>query len=145
MATKNSKKPTKAKKPAAKKVTKVQKTSKESPCEETSKPVKKAAAAKKAPKKAAVKVSASPTDFSAFLKNFQPYRSKKSEKYMNKNQQKHFLGMLTAWKEALIEEQEKTEQLIQQDQSNFPDSLDRAAKEEEFMLELRKEKENENS
>ena len=26
---------------------------------------------------------------------------------MNKNQQKHFLGMLTAWKEALIEEQEK--------------------------------------
>ena len=41
-------------------------------------------------------------------------------------------------KEALIEEQEKTEQLIQQDQSNFPDSLDRAAKEEEFMLELRK-------
>ena len=50
----------------------------------------------------------------------------------------HFLGMLTAWKEALIEEQEKTEQLIQQDQSNFPDSLDRAAKEEEFMLELRK-------
>ena len=99
---------------------------------------KKAAVAKKAPKKAAVKVSGSPTDFSAFLKNFQPYRSKKSEKYMNKNQQRHFLGMLTAWKEALIEEQEKTEQLIQQDQSNFPDSLDRAAKEEEFMLELRK-------
>ena len=37
-----------------------------------------------------------------------------------------------------VKEQEKTEQLIQQDQSNFPDSLDRAAKEEEFMLELRK-------
>ena len=134
MATKNSKKPTKAKKPAAKKVTKVQKK----PVKKPVKPVKKSAAAKKAPKKTAVKVSASPTDFSAFLKNFQPYRSKKSEKYMNKNQQKHFLGMLTAWKEALIEEQEKTEQLIQQDQSNFPDSLDRAAKEEEFMLELRK-------
>ena len=146
MATKNSKKPTKAKKPAAKKVSKVQKK----PIKKSvaKKPVKKAAVAKKkpkkavvskkAPKKAAVKVNASPTDFSAFLKNFQPYRSKKSEKYMNKNQQRHFLGMLTAWKEALIEEQEKTEQLIQQDQSNFPDSLDRAAKEEEFMLELRK-------
>ena len=42
------------------------------------------------------------------------------------------------WFAAAEEEQEKTEQLIQQDQSNFPDSLDRAAKEEEFMLELRK-------
>ena len=139
MATKNSKKPTKAKKPAAKKVTKVQKKPvRKSAAKKPAKPVKKAAAAKKAPKKVVAKVSASQTDFSAFLKNFQPYRSKKSEKYMNKNQQKHFLGMLTAWKEALIEEQEKTEQLIQQDQSNFPDSLDRAAKEEEFMLELRK-------
>ena len=149
MATKNSKKPTKAKRPAAKKVTKVQKKPvRKSAAKKPVKPIKKAAVAKKAPKKAAVakkapkkaavKVSGSPTDFSAFLKNFQPYRSKKSEKYMNKNQQRHFLGMLTAWKEALIEEQEKTEQLIQQDQSNFPDSLDRAAKEEEFMLELRK-------
>ena len=149
MATKNSKKPTKTKKPAAKKAIKVQKkpikkTAAKKPVKPIKKAVvakkapKKAAVAKKAPKKAAVKVSGSPTDFSAFLKNFQPYRSKKSEKYMNKNQQRHFLGMLTAWKEALIEEQEKTEQLIQQDQSNFPDSLDRAAKEEEFMLELRK-------
>ena len=149
MATKNSKKPTKTKKPAAKKAIKVQKKPiKKIAAKKPVKPIKKAAVAKKAPKKAAVakkapkkaavKVSGSPTDFSAFLKNFQPYRSKKSEKYMNKNQQRHFLGMLTAWKEALIEEQEKTEQLIQQDQSNFPDSLDRAAKEEEFMLELRK-------
>ena len=149
MATKNSKKLTKTKKPAAKKAIKVQKKPiKKTAAKKPVKPIKKAAVAKKAPKKAAVakkapkkaavKVSGSPTDFSAFLKNFQPYRSKKSEKYMNKNQQRHFLGMLTAWKEALIEEQEKTEQLIQQDQSNFPDSLDRAAKEEEFMLELRK-------
>ena len=90
MATKNSKKPTKAKKPAAKKVTKVQKK----PIKKTAakKPVKpkkaavakkapkKAVVAKKAPKKTAFKVSGSPTDFSAFLKNFQPYRSKKSEK-----------------------------------------------------------------
>ena len=139
MATKNSKKPTKLKKPAAKKVTKVQKKPVKKPAaKKPIKPVKKTAAAKKPPKKTAAKISASPMDFSTFLRNFQPYRSKKAEKYMNKNQQKHFLGMLTAWKEALIEEQEKTEQLIQQDQSNFPDSLDRAAKEEEFMLELRK-------
>ncbi len=139
MATKNSKKPTKLKKPAAKKVTKVQKKPVKKPAaKKPVKSVKKTAVAKKLPKKTAAKISASPSDFSAFLKNFKPYSSKKSEKYMNKNQHKHFLGMLTAWKEALIEEQEKTEQLIQQDQSNFPDSLDRAAKEEEFMLELRK-------
>ena len=139
MATKNSKKPTEVKKPVAKKVAKVQKKPVKKPAaKKPVKPLKKAAVAKKSPKKTAAKIIASPSDFSAFLKNFQPYRSNKTEKYMNKNQQKHFLGMLTAWKEALIEEQEKTEQLIQQDQSNFPDSLDRAAKEEEFMLELRK-------
>lgn len=139
MATKNSKKTIKAKKPAAKKVAKVQKKPvKKTAVKKSAKAVKKTTVAKKAPKKVAASIGVSPTDFSAFLKNFQPYRSKKSEKYMNKNQQKHFLGMLTAWKEALIEEQEKTEQLIQQDQSNFPDSLDRASKEEEFMLELRK-------
>ena len=77
MATKNSKKPTKAKKPAAKKVTKVQKKPvKKTVAKKPAKPVKKAAAAKKVPKKKVAKVSASPTDFSAFLKNFQPYRSK---------------------------------------------------------------------
>ena len=91
MATKNSKKPTKAKKPEAKKITKVQKKPAKKPAaKKTGKPVKKAAVTKKTPKKAAAKVSVSSTDFSAFLKNFQPYRSKKSEKYMNKNQQKHF-------------------------------------------------------
>ena len=68
MVTKNSKKPTKAKKPAAKKVTKVQKKPVKKPAaKKPVKPIKKAAATKKAPKKAAVKVSASPTDFSAFL------------------------------------------------------------------------------
>ena len=139
MATKNYKKLTKLKKPAAKKVTKLQKKSvKKTAAKKPVKPLKKATAAKKSPSKTSAKISTPSSDFSAFLKNFKPYSSKKSEKYMNKNQQKHFLGMLTAWKEALIEEQEKTEQLIQRDQSNFPDSLDRAAKEEEFMLELRK-------
>ena len=85
MATKNSKKPTKTKKPAAKKAIKVQKKPiKKTAAKKPVKPIKKAAVAKKAPKKAAVakkapkkaavKVSGSPTDFSAFLKNFQPYR-----------------------------------------------------------------------
>ena len=57
---------------------------------------------------------------------------------MNANQKKHFENILQAWKNALHEEQQITEDLIQKDQGNFPDSVDRASKEEEFMLELRK-------
>ena len=96
-------------------------------------PVKKTSN-KKAPKKTKVDIS----DFSNFSSTFQPYKSKKNEKYMNANQKKHFENILQAWKNALHEEQEKTENLIQSDQGNFPDSVDRASKEEEFMLELRK-------
>ena len=147
MATKKTKQTLKPAKAGAKKKTVAKKSTAKKPIKKVLKPSSKKVSktiktpnAKKNTKKIVTKTksSVSPSDFSAFLKNFQPYKSKRSEKYMNKNQQKHFLFMLNAWKEALIEEQEKTEQLIQQDQSNFPDSLDRAAKEEEFMLELRK-------
>jgi DnaK suppressor protein len=107
-------------------------------------PVKKAVVKKAPVKKAVVKKTNSkkeiinPSDFNSFAKSFAPYKSSKTEKYMNKSQKKHFIGILNSWKNALDSEQEKTEKLIQQDQSNFPDSLDRASKEEEFMLELRK-------
>ena len=96
-------------------------------------PAKKVAK-KTAPKKSNIDIS----DFSNFSSTFQPYKSKKNEKYMNTNQKKHFENILQAWKNILHEEQEKTENLIQSDQGNFPDSVDRASKEEEFMLELRK-------
>ena len=147
MATKKAKQTLKTSKASTKKNTVAKKSTAKKPIKKVLKPSNKKVSktikkpnAKKNTKKIVTKTksSVSPSDFSAFLKNFQPYKSKRSEKYMNKNQQKHFLFMLNSWKEALIEEQEKTEQLIQQDQSNFPDSLDRAAKEEEFMLELRK-------
>ena len=84
------------------------------------------------------KTIVNPSDYDSFAKSFVPYKISKTEKYMNKSQQKHFINNLNSWKNALDSEQEKTEKLIQQDQSNFPDSLDRASKEEEFMLELRK-------
>ena len=107
---------------------------------------RKVAIKKKAPSKkiiakrksAAKKTTINPSDYDSFAKSFVPYKISKTEKYMNKSQQKHFINILNSWKNALDNEQEKTEKLIQQDQSNFPDSLDRAAKEEEFMLELRK-------
>ena len=107
---------------------------------------KKVVVKKKAPSKkivakrksAAKKTIINPSDYDSFAKSFVPYKISKTEKYMNKSQQKHFINILNSWKNALDNEQEKTEKLIQQDQSNFPDSLDRASKEEEFMLELRK-------
>ena len=103
--------------------------------------VKKKAPSKKnvAKRKSATKKTIiNPSDYDSFAKSFVPYKISKTEKYMNKSQQKHFINVLNSWKNALDNEQEKTEKLIQQDQSNFPDSLDRASKEEEFMLELRK-------
>ena len=136
--TKNTKSVKKAapKKPSVKKKTAPKKTSvkkKAAPKRKT--PVKKVTAKKKSPAK---KNLINPTDFDSFAKSFAPYKISKTEKYMNKSQKKHFINILNSWKNALDNEQEKTEKLIQQDQSNFPDSLDRASKEEEFMLELRK-------
>ena len=101
-------------------------------------PAKKASAKKVAKKTAPKKSTIDISDFSNFSSTFQPYKSKKNEKYMNANQKKHFENILQAWKNALHEEQQRTEDLIQNDQGNFPDSVDRASKEEEFMLELRK-------
>ena len=105
------------------------------------KPALKKAAAKKTTVKRKVtkkQIISNPSDFESFAKTFTPYNPNKTEKYMNKSQKKHFISILSAWKLALETEQEKTEQVTQKDQSNFPDSLDRAAKAEEFMLELRK-------
>ena len=62
---------------------------------------------------------------------------------MNKNHEA-FSRNAAAWKEALIEEQEKTEQLIQQDQSNFR-FFGSCCKRRRIYAELKKEKENENS
>jgi len=126
--TKSIKAPSK-KKPVKKKVLKKKE-------EEKKKSTTKKITAKR--KSSLKKTIVNPSDYDSFAKSFVPYKISKTEKYMNKSQQKHFINILNSWKNALDSEQEKTEKLIQQDQSNFPDSLDRASKEEEFMLELRK-------
>ena len=125
-------------KPTAKKT--ITKTKSSTKSKTKKQPIEKPQAKKRTTKKKVLKpqVISNPSDFESFAKTFTPYRPNKTEKYMNKSQKKHFISILNSWKQALDSEQEKTEQLIQQDQSNFPDSLDRAAKEEEFMLELRK-------
>ena len=56
---------------------------------------------------------------------------------MNPAQAEHFSKLLIDWKQALMEEVERTVHHMQDEASNFPDPNDRATQEEEFALELR--------
>ena len=113
-APKSTTKKTAAKKPAAKK------TAAKKPA------AKKPAAAKKA-------ASSSSTEF----KNFEPYKPKRGEEYMNEKQREHFKGMLLTWKAELMQEVDRTVSHMKDEAANFPDPADRATQEEEFSLELR--------
>jgi len=57
--------------------------------------------------------------------------------YMNKQQLAYFSTRLTAWKQQLMEEVDRTVGHMKDDATNFPDPNDRATQEEEFSLELR--------
>lgn len=71
------------------------------------------------------------------FKNFQPYKPKRGEKYMNDKQQEHFMQILLNWKKELMQEVDRTVTHMKDEASNFPDPADRATQEEEFSLELR--------
>ena len=95
--------------------------------------------AKKAPaKKAAAKKTAtrakSKANASEF-KNFEPYKPKRGEEYMNEKQREHFKVILQNWKGELMEEVDRTVSHMKDEAANFP--ADRATQEEEFSLELR--------
>ena len=77
-----------------------------------------------------------PADRSNF-NNFEPYKLKKGEKYLNESQEKHLKKILIDWRMTLMEEVDKTVNYLQDEASNFPDPADRAAQEEEFSIELR--------
>ncbi len=66
-----------------------------------------------------------------------PYQEKAGEEYMNDQQIDHFRKILQAWRNQLREEVDRTLHHMQDEASNFPDPVDRAAQEEEFSLELR--------
>ena len=42
------------------------------------------------------------------FKNFEPYKPKKGEKYMNDKQKEHFRNILYKWKAELMEEVDRT-------------------------------------
>jgi DnaK suppressor protein len=66
-----------------------------------------------------------------------PYKEKKGEEYMNKEQRAHFRNILETWRKQLMEEVDRTVNHMQDEAANFPDPVDRASQEEEFSLELR--------
>lgn len=96
--------------------------------------VKAATKAKTAPaKKARGKKPSNSTEF----RNFEPYKPKRGEEYMNEPQREHFKLILQRWKSELMEEVDRTVTHMKDEAANFPDPADRATQEEEFSLELR--------
>lgn len=56
---------------------------------------------------------------------------------MNEAQKEHFRKILTAWRDQLRSEVDRTVGHMKSEAANFPDPVDRASQEEEFALELR--------
>ncbi len=67
----------------------------------------------------------------------QPYKEKPGEEYMNDAQKDHFKKILSAWRDQLRSEVDRTVDHMKNEAANFPDPVDRASQEEEFALELR--------
>ncbi|WP_018953563.1 RNA polymerase-binding protein DksA [Thioalkalivibrio sulfidiphilus] len=81
--------------------------------------------------------AAKPATMSLPVSGIAPYKEKKGEEYMNKDQKEHFRKILLAWKQELMEEVDRTVGHMKEDAANFADPADRATQEEEFSLELR--------
>jgi DnaK suppressor protein len=107
------------------------KTAAKAPGKSTSKTARKAPA-----KKTTRKRSTQRSAFSEF-RNFEPYKPKRGEEYMNDAQLAHFRDILLKWKSQLMEEVDRTVTHMKDEAANFPDPADRATQEEEFSLELR--------
>lgn len=67
----------------------------------------------------------------------EPYQEQPGEEYMNEKQKAHFKKILTAWRDMLRSEVDRTVGHMKNEAANFPDPLDRASQEEEVALELR--------
>ena len=124
-----------AKATAAAKTIKTAKAAKAAAAAKTIKPAKaaKAAAAAKTVKRPKAPKSSVGIEFN----NFEPYKPKRGEKYMNEQQRAHFKTILLNWKSDLMQEVDRTVNHMKDEAANFPDPADRATQEEEFSLELR--------
>lgn len=70
-------------------------------------------------------------------RNVRPYRERKGEMYMGREQLDHFRVILNTWKRDLMEEVDRTMSHMKDEAANPPDPNDRATLESEFALELR--------
>ncbi len=70
-------------------------------------------------------------------RNVRPYRERKGEQYMGREQLDHFRVILSSWKRDLMEEVDRTMLHMKDEAANPPDPNDRATLESEFALELR--------
>ena len=140
--------PAKKKTAAKKKVTKKKVVAKKTVAKKTASKKKVAAKAPVTKKKVAAKkktvakkkVAAKkriPSNISQEFKQFEPYKIKKGEDYMNETQVEHFHHILGAWKKELMEEVDRTVHHMQDEAANFPDPNDRASQESDFTMELR--------
>lgn len=133
---KSDKKIASGKKPAAES----KKVAQEAPVKASeAKAATKPAAKKPARRRPAAKKAAAVTSTQTHLygPDFKPYKAKAKEVYMNPKQCAHFRAILIHWKEQLITDVTRTVNQMQDDALNFPDTIDRAAQEAEFNLELR--------
>ena len=96
-----------------------------------------ATAKKKPAVKAKAKATAAKQQSTNTLHGLAPYKEKANEEYMNENQREHFKQILSAWRNELMEEVDRTVTHMKDEAANFPDPADRATQEEEFSLELR--------
>ena len=133
--------PAKKKTATKKKVSKKKTVAKKAVAKKTA-TKKKVAAKKTATKKTAAKKKTArkkriPSNISQEFKQFEPYKIKKGEEYMNEAQVEHFHNILGAWKMELMEEVDRTVHHMQDEAANFPDPNDRASQESDFTMELR--------
>ena len=132
--------PAKKKTAAKKKATKKKTVAKKKVAKKTA-AKKKVVAKKTATKKTAAKKKTArrriPSNISQEFKQFEPYKIKRGEEYMNEAQVEHFHNILNSWKLELMEEVDRTVHHMQDEAANFPDPNDRASQESDFTMELR--------
>jgi len=127
-----------AKKKAAKKKAAPKKSAGPKKAAGKKKPAMKKVAKKAAPKKTQARRARSRGDvLSGPIHGIKPYKPRRGEDYMGTAQLGHFQDILSAWKQELMFEVDRTVHHMQDEAANFPDPNDRATQESEFGLELR--------
>lgn len=77
------------------------------------------------------------SNLAELIPDYERQEEKIDTDYMHEEKKTHFRSLLSDWKKQLMQEVDRTVELMQEEAANFPDPADRATQEEEFNLELR--------